>query len=51
MEDEVSGDIISELRKRRNFGGFSEYRMQLLLEEMYNKVEYDLKDSQRRQVN
>ena len=44
MEYEVSGDIISEFRKRGRFGGVSEYRMQLLLEEIYNKVEYDLKD-------
>ena len=44
--DEVSGNIIAELRKRGTFGGFSEERMQSLLEGMWNKIEYDLKDSQ-----
>ena len=44
MSDEVSGNIVPELRKRGNFGGFSEERMQSVLEEMWNKVEYDLKD-------
>ena len=46
MADEVLGDIGVELRKRGTFGGFSEERMQLLLEGMWNKIEYDLKDSQ-----
>ena len=43
MVDEVSGNIVVELRKRENFGGFREERGQLLLEEMCNEVEYDLK--------
>ena len=43
--DEVSGNIIVKLSNRETFGGFSKDRMQLLLEEMCNKVEYDLKDS------
>ena len=46
MVDEVSGDIIIELRKRGTFVGFNEERMQSLLEGMWNKIEYDLKDSQ-----
>ena len=46
MEDKVSGNIIAELRKRRIFGGFSEETMFLVLEVMWNKVEYTLKDSQ-----
>ena len=40
MVDEVLGNIISEFRKRGTFGGFSEGRMQSLLEVMRNKVEY-----------
>ena len=43
MADEVSGNIIAELRKRGNFGGFGEERKQAVLEGMWNKVEYDLK--------
>ena len=43
MVDEVSGNIVVELRKRENFGGFREERGQLLLEEMCNEVEYALK--------
>ena len=38
MADEVLGKIIAELRKRGKFGGFSDERMQLLLEGMWNKV-------------
>ena len=34
MADEVSGNIIAELRKKETFGSFSEYRMQYLLEGM-----------------
>ena len=44
MVDEVSGDIIIELRKRGTFVGFNEERMQSLLEGIWNKVEYALKD-------
>ena len=44
MVDEVSGNIVAELRKRVIFGGFGEDRVQLLLEVMWNKVNYDLKD-------
>ena len=47
MVDELLGNIISELRKRVTFGGFSEDMMQSLLEGMWNKVEYALKDSQK----
>ena len=42
--DEVSGNIVVELRKRGIFGGFSEDIMQLVLEGVWNKVEYALKD-------
>ena len=42
---EKSGNIVAELRKRGTFGGFSEDRMQSLLEGIWNKVEYALKDS------
>ena len=51
MADEVSGNIVAELRKRGTFGGFSEERMQLVLEGMWDKVEYDLNDAQKWQVN
>ena len=51
MVDEVSGNIIADLRKRGTFGGFSEDRMQTLLEGVFNKVYYAFKDSQKRQVN
>ena len=47
MVDEVSGNIIADLRKRGTFGGFGEERMQSLLEGMWNKIEYALKDSQK----
>ena len=47
MVDELSGNIIAELRKSRTFGGFIEDSMQLLLEEMWDKVEYALKDSKK----
>ena len=45
MVDEVSGDIIKWLIKRGPFGGFSEDRMHLFIGGVWNKVEYDLKDS------
>ena len=45
--DEVSGNIIAELKKRGYFCGFSEKRLQSFLEVMRNKVEYDLKYSQK----
>ena len=45
MEDEVSGNIVVELRKRGTFGCFGEDRMHLLLEVMCNKVYYALKCS------
>ena len=44
MADEVSGNIIAELSKRGIFGGFSEVRIQSLLEVLWNKVDYALKD-------
>ena len=47
MVDELLGNIIAELRKRGTFGGFIEERMQLLLEGMWDKVEYSLKDSKK----
>ena len=47
MSDEVLGNIVPELRKRGNFGGFSEERMQSVLERMWNKVDYALKDSRK----
>ena len=45
MADEVLGNIVAELIKRGNFGGFDDDSMQSLIEVMWNKVEYDLKDS------
>ena len=39
MADEVSGNIVAELRNKGTFGGFSEKRMQSLLEIVWNKVE------------
>ena len=47
MTDEVSGNIVVELRKREIFGSFSEERVQSLLEVMWNKVEYYLKVSRK----
>ena len=47
MADEVLGNIIAELRKRGTFGGFSEERIQSVLEGMWNKVDYSLKDSRK----
>ena len=47
MAYEVSGNIVAELTKRATFGGFSEERMQLVPEGMWNKVEYALKDSRK----
>ena len=47
LSDETSGNIVEELRKRGTFGGFSEERMYLLLEVLWNKVEYAFKDSQK----
>ena len=47
MTDEVSGNIVAELSNIGTFGGFSEERMQSLLEGMWNKVEYALKDSRK----
>ena len=37
MADELSGNIIGELRKRGTFGSFSEERTQSVLEGMWNK--------------
>ena len=45
MVDELSRNIIAQLRKGGTFGGFSEKMIQLLLERMQNKVEYALNDS------
>ena len=42
MADEVSGNIVAELRNRGTFGGFSEERVHLLLEGMWNKLDYAL---------
>ena len=47
MPDEVSVNTIAELIKRGTFGGFSEERMQSVIEVMWNKVEYALKYSQK----
>ena len=47
IADKVSCYIIEELRKRVTFGDFSEDRMKLLRESMWNKVEYDLEDSRK----
>ena len=47
MVDELSGNIIAELRKSGTFGGFIEESMQLFFEGMWDKVEYALKDSKK----
>ena len=47
MGGKVSDNIVADLRKRGTFGGFSEERMQSLLEIIWNKVEYALKDSKK----
>ena len=47
MVDEVTGNIIAEFSNSRTFGGFIEDRMWSLLEGMWDKVEYALKDSQK----
>ena len=47
MADEVSGNIIAKLSNRETFGCFSKDRIQFLLEGMWNKVEYGLRDSQK----
>ena len=47
MKDEVLGNIVAELRKRGNFGNFSEEMMQSVPKIMWNKVEYALKDSRK----
>ena len=47
MADKVSGNMVEQLRKRGTFGGFSEEKMQSLLEGKWNKVEYYLKYSQK----
>ena len=47
MVDEVSGNIVAELRNIGTFGGFSEESMQLVLEGMWNTVDYALKDSRK----
>ena len=44
MADEISGNIVADLRKRVTFGGFSEEMMQLFLERMWKKLEYYFKD-------
>ena len=45
MTDKVSRNIVADLSKKIIFGGFSEETMFLVLEVMWNKVEYPLKDS------
>ena len=47
MADKESGNIVAELRKRGTFGSFSEDRIQLLLEVIWNKVENDLNYSRK----
>ena len=47
MADKESGNIVSELRKRGTFGSFSEDRIQLLLEVIWNKVDNDLNYSRK----
>ena len=47
MADEVSGNSIAEFRKRGAFGSFSEDRMQSVLEGMWNKVDFSLRDSRK----
>ena len=47
MADEVSGNIVAELRKRGTFGSFCEERIQSVLELMWNKLEYALNNSQK----
>ena len=42
MADELSGNIAAQLKNRVTFGGFSEERIHLLLEGMWNKLEYAL---------
>ena len=46
-EDEVSGNIVAELRKRRKFGGFSGERVHSVLGGMWDKVDYASKDSRK----
>ena len=43
MVDEVSSNIVAEMKNRGIFGGFSEERMQYLLKGTWNKLEYVLK--------
>ena len=45
--DELLGNIIAELRKSGTFDSFIEESMQLLLEGMWDKLEYALKDSKK----
>ena len=45
MRDELSGDIVADLRKRGTFGGSSWDKMQSLIYGMWNKAEYALKYS------
>ena len=47
MADEVLENIVAELSNRGTFGRFSEEKMQSVLEGMWNKVEYSLKDSRK----
>ena len=51
ISDEVSGNIVAEFRKRGTFGGFSEERIQSVLQGIRDKLEYDLKDSRKRKAN
>ena len=44
MAHEVSVNIIAWCRKRVKFGGFTEDMMQFLLERIWNKLQYALKD-------
>ena len=47
MADDVLVNIVVQWRKRGIFVGFSGERMYSLIEGMWNKVEYDLKGSQK----
>ena len=42
MAISVSGNIIAELSKKETFGGFSEERIQSVIEVMWDKLVYAL---------
>ena len=47
MAYEVLGNIVAELRKKGKFGGLILERMQSVIEGMWDKVKYALKDLQK----